>query len=72
MTQNMMILEHLKKHKGITSAEAMALFGCTRLSGRIFELKRMGHKIVGVMEHGHNRYGAPISWKRYSLKEDEA
>jgi len=49
MSQNDLILEHLKSGKSITPLEALKLFGCFRLSGRILELKRDGHDIITNM-----------------------
>ena len=39
------VLEYMKEHGSITSLEAIRAFGCTRLSGRIFDLKRRGYNI---------------------------
>lgn len=46
MTQNEMILNHIKKHGSITSMEAFAEYNITRLSGRIHDLRREGHNII--------------------------
>ena len=46
MTQEQIVLEHLKQNeKGITPYEAFTLYYITRLSGRIFDLRRQGHQI---------------------------
>ena len=37
-SQNLMILNYLKKGNSVTPIEALNKFGCFRLSGRIFEL----------------------------------
>lgn len=50
MTQNEMILNHIKKHGSITSMEAFAEYNITRLSGRIHELRAQGHKITSNKE----------------------
>lgn len=49
MNQNHQILEHLKKHKTITPAEAYVLYGVFRLSARILDLKTVGHEIMTKM-----------------------
>lgn len=41
-TQNECILEHLRNNHSITPFEALTLFGCFRLSGRIYDLKKKG------------------------------
>ena len=38
------ILKYLKIYKNITSLEAINLFGETRLSARIYDLKKQGYK----------------------------
>jgi len=46
-TQLENVLSYLQKHKraGITPLEALQLFGCFRLSGIIYKLKKQGYKI---------------------------
>ena len=53
-TQENQILNHLKKHKFITSWEAIQKYRITRLSARIYELRERGHNIItkNVSENG--------------------
>lgn len=54
-TQNRMVLEHLKKNGRITSWDAIQKYRVTRLSGRIFDLRRMGYPIrtqIGTTKDG--------------------
>ena len=53
-TQENQILNHLKKHKFITSWEAIQEYRITRLSARIYELREKGHNIItkNVSENG--------------------
>ena len=44
-SQNKQIASHLNSGKTITSLEALTLFGCLRLSARIFNLRRDGMTI---------------------------
>jgi len=58
------ILGHLKRGWMITPLEALHRYGCLRLSGRIYELKRDGHKIRTNMVNTANgkrvaRYSMP-------------
>ena len=46
MTQEQMVLNHLKEGKSITPIDALNLYGCFRLSAVIFRLKEDGHDIV--------------------------
>lgn len=45
-SQNQMILDYLKTGKILTPLEALDMFGCLRLSGRIYELKNQGWPIL--------------------------
>ena len=56
-TQIQDILDHLKKYEKITSMEAINLYGCTRLSDKIFVLRSRGHNIKTLDTVGTNRYG---------------
>lgn len=57
-TQNQLILDYLKKHPaGITSMEAFQLFGITRLSARIFNLRDQGNIIASNIIEVNTRYG---------------
>lgn len=40
--QRAQVLDYLKRNGKITSMEAIELFGCTRLSGRIHDLRTEG------------------------------
>lgn len=44
-SQEQRISKHLKSGKTLTSISALKLFGCFRLSGRIFNLKKQGLSI---------------------------
>ena len=44
-SQSQTILAHLKSGKSITPLDALNLFRCFRLSGRIYDLQKQGHKI---------------------------
>ena len=57
MTQISRVLDHLKSGKTITSIEAIKLYGATRLSAIIWELRRDGYDIASNMIEVKNRYG---------------
>jgi len=44
-SQNEKILMHLIAYDSITPIEALKLYGCFRLGGRIYDLKKMGVQI---------------------------
>ena len=48
MTQNQIVLRHLKSGKTLTAYEAMEKYRILRLAGRIKELREMGYNIVNI------------------------
>ena len=54
MTQNEIILWHLRERGSITNMEAFAEYNITRLSGRIHELRQQGCKITTTKEKARN------------------
>ena len=68
MTQCEMILQYLKDFGSITTFESFRELGITRLSGRIFDLKQKGYEFEEEWLNTKNRYGKPISFKKYKLK----
>lgn len=73
MNQDELIKKHLKEHGSITSMEAFELYGCTRLSARIWNLrhKYIGLKIVGESTKSKNRYGKNVHFSTYRLVKDD-
>lgn len=67
MNHDQIILHHLQKNKSITTLEAFELYGITRLSARIYDLRESGHKIGLIWEYGTNRYGNQVRWGKYFL-----
>lgn len=66
-TQDDIVLAHLKRFskRGITSMEAFSKYHITRLSAKIFNLKKAGHKIVTIYETNDDG----VTYGRYVLKE---
>ena len=64
-TQNDRVLAYMRSHKGITSLDAYRDLGCTRLSARIADLKRMGIAIGKIMVDRENRYGETVKVAQY-------
>ena len=46
-SQNTLILDWLRQGNTITPIQALNMFGCFRLGARIFNLRRLGHRIEG-------------------------
>ena len=67
-SQAMQIIEYMKKHGSITSLEAFQHIGCTRLSGRIYDLKEKGYNISSSMESVPTRDGGKTLVAVYRLE----
>jgi hypothetical protein len=62
-SQNQEILSYLQEGKTLTAIDALMMFDCFRLSARILNLKKEGHKIITTMIKTHN--GKSVA--KYSL-----
>jgi len=68
MNQQTAILKHLQTNKrGITSKDAIEIYGCTRLSAVVKALEKKGHEINHVRETVPTRYGN-VSITRYFME----
>ena len=67
MTQYSIILKHLLENGSITSFEAFNLYGVTRLSAIIFNLRNDGFDIESEPLKEKNRYGNTTIFARYNL-----
>lgn len=61
------VLEHLQENGAITSIEAIDLYGATRLSAIIYNLRKKGYIIETKMLETIDRYGNPCHYGRYVL-----
>ena len=69
LSQEKMVLQHLQEHGSITSYEAIQLYGATRLSAIIFNLRHNeGFEISTDLEKVRTRFGAKTQVARYKLK----
>lgn len=59
------IRNHLTKRKSITSMQAFELYGCTRLSAKIFDLRKQGWVIDSIPQVGETRYGDTCQYVKY-------
>lgn len=69
MTKTQAVLDWLKTHASISSMEAIQSFGATRLSVIIFNLRKAGYDIETVMVDGRDRFGNPMRYARYYLRD---
>lgn len=63
------VLEHLEKHGHITSIEAIDLYGATRLSAIIFNLRNQGYSIETVYVPFTDRFGTETQYGKYILNK---
>lgn len=63
-TQDKQVELHLKQYGSITSWEAFEKYGITRLSARIYNLRRY-HNILSKQMTTTNRYGNTVNYVRY-------
>lgn len=68
MTQCEQVLQHMKEHGSISSIEAFFNYGITRLSARIWELKRDGYDIETDLVTIKSEKGAKKQYARYKIK----
>ena len=69
MTQSDRVLRHLRDNKTITTLEAIQEYGITRLSARIYILRKEGHTINDEWIEVKNRYGERSTYKKYILED---
>ena len=65
MNQYKAILDYLEAHGSIIPMQAFSDLGITKLSTRISEMIRRGHKFRKIPTEGKNRYGEPVRYMRY-------
>ena len=68
MNKTTLVLEHLKKHKSITSWTAIQNYGATRLSAIIYNLRDRGYNIETMMIEDTDRYGNVSRYAKYIYK----
>lgn len=69
--QRAVVFKHLKEKGSITSMEAFQLYGATRLSAIIFDLRKAGHVIDTVYQETITRYGEHCRYAEYVMKKEE-
>lgn len=67
ITQTDLIEKHLKEYGDITSWQAFELYGITRLSAKIYELRKK-YNITSITTTKKNRFGHVCNFSTYVLK----
>ena len=63
------ILRYIREFGSITAAQAFNDLSVSQLATRIFELKQSGYDVQSRYIHAKNRYGEPIKFKEYYLRD---
>lgn len=71
MTKTQCIRDHLVINGSITSWQAIQMYGETRLSSVIHNLRKDGWNIESVWKEGKDRNGNNCRWTEYVLEENE-
>lgn len=69
MTQEQRVINYIREFGSITTKDAFNDLGITRLSAKIFNLKKQGYEIKDNFEQGKDRYGETTNYKRYYLAD---
>ena len=67
-SQNERVLQYMRDFGSITTLQAFTDLGVTRLSARIWDLRRE-YKITSEKLDAKNRYGDPVKFFRYRLED---
>lgn len=66
-TQMDAIRKHFEDGKSLTSMEAFRLYGCTRLSDKVFRMKKQGYLFRTETVKAISQYGFPCQFAKYSM-----
>lgn len=69
MNREMIIMQHFSKYRFISSMQAFELYGITRLSAVIYELRQKGVKIGSIWRTTVNRYGKEVRYMDYYVEK---
>lgn len=67
-TQTSAVLEWLQAGESITSMQAFEMFGATRLSAIVFNLRKRSYDICAENVQVKNRFGQTVSIAKYTLE----
>lgn len=74
ITKASLVLDYLTDgfgaKNGITSIEAISLFGATRLSAIMFNIRKKGYNVISNTEESMDRYGNVVRYSRYRIIPD--
>ena len=71
ISQKDRVLKYMRAMNGITTWEAIKEFGITRLSAKIYDLRKDGYNIKSKTIQSINRYGDITHFKQYFLDDSK-
>ena len=72
MTQEDMVMDYIHKFGSISSWQAFTDLGITRLAAKICKLKKQGFSFKKEDVTTRNRYGKSVTFRKYSLLQENA
>lgn len=69
MNQSERIIKYIEEFGSISPMEAFNDLGITKLATRISEMSRKGIEFERKFVKAKNRYGEPVYYMRYSLRD---
>lgn len=71
MNQEQKIINYVERFGSITTLDAFRDLAITRLSARIFNIKKLGYKVSNVREKSKNRFGEEVNYNRYFIEKEQ-
>lgn len=71
MSDEMAVLQYIREHGSITTKQAFEDLGCTRLSGRVYDLRKKGYNVQTDVIEVPKRDGKTARVARYFLREGD-
>ena len=68
-TQVDRVIAYMKQFGSVSTLDAFKDLGVTRLSARIFEIRKRGYKVKAEPIQAKNRFGEKSHIKRYSFEK---
>lgn len=69
MTKQAKVLNYMRMFGSIEPMTALNECGCYRLSGAIWSLRKQGYDISTSMVDSIDRFGNPVTYAKYTLRE---
>ena len=67
MTQEQAVRNHIINNGSITQAQAVRLYGCSRLSARLYDMRKDGYEIATQYKTSRNRLCCTSEYSNYVL-----